>query len=205
MCWWARGNSTTPGPRFERALALRPDYAEAHSNLGNMLVAQGQLDEAVARYRQALALAADSAEAQMGLAICHLLQGDYERGWPLYEARLRLPVARPQPQLPRWQGQPLEGRSLLLMAEQGLGDTLQFMRYARALKARGARVVLAVQPALGRLLASGTDWDELFLLDSGQELPGCDFYLPLLSAPARWRPMPRRFRQKSLMYGPIRS
>ncbi len=74
-------------------------------------------------------------------------------------------------------------RRLLLVAEQGSGDTLQFLRYARLLKARGAYVVLAVQAALGRLLASATDWDELFLLDCGREPPRTDFYLPLLSAP----------------------
>jgi hypothetical protein len=77
----------------------------------------------------------------------------------------------------------LAGRSLLLLAEQGLGDTLHFIRYARLLKERGARVVLAAQAALGRLLAPHPDWDELFLLGSAEALPHCDFYLPLLSAP----------------------
>jgi hypothetical protein len=117
------------------------------------------------------------------LAICDLLQGNYERGWRGYESRLRLPMLRPRIGLPRWSGQDLAGRSLLVLAEQGLGDTLQFIRYVRAIKALGPRIWLAVQPALGRLLAGGPDWDKLFTLDSS-ESPQADFYLPLLSAPA---------------------
>ena len=118
----------------------------------------------------------------MGLAICHLFDGDYQRGWPLYEARLRLPGVMQPPRLPRWSGQPLAGRSLLLVAEQGYGDTFQFLRYARVFKGRGARVVLAAQAALGRLLAAHPDLDELVLVELAAE-SRCDFYLPLLSAP----------------------
>jgi Flp pilus assembly protein TadD len=183
---------------YEQALALKPDFAEAHNNLGTVLSEQGKLDEAAARYEQALALRPDFADAQMGLATCFLVRGDYERGWPGYETRLRVSGFVPPHGLPRWRGEPLAGRSLLLWAEQGLGDTLQFVRYGRLLKKRGARVVLACPAALGRLLASqadsrefdrqgpdrqGPDWDELFILGSTAELPRTDFYLPLLSAP----------------------
>ncbi len=169
--------------RYEQAIALRPDYAKAYNNLGNVLLIQGKLDEAVARYEQALALRPDYAGPQLGLAACHLIEEDYARGWPAYEARLRVPGLVHRCSLPRWEGESLAGRSLLLLAEQGLGDTLQFVRYARAVKERGARVVLVAQPALGRLLANHPDVDELFLLGSTEELPRSDFYLPLLSAP----------------------
>ncbi len=125
--------------------------------------------------------------AQLGLGICYLLQEDYQRGWPAFEGRLRIAGARPLPDIPRWQGEDLTGRSLLVVAEAGFGDTLHFLRYARLLKARGARVVFAVQPSLGRLLASHPDIDELCLLDSGQELPHCDFCLSMLSLPGAFQ------------------
>ncbi len=86
-----------------------------------------------------------------------------------------------------WKGEPLAGRSLLLLAEQGLGDTLLFLRFARKLKERGARVVLAAQARLNRLLASHPDLDELIILGSAEELPHCDFYLPLHSTPLEFR------------------
>jgi tetratricopeptide (TPR) repeat protein len=183
--------------RYEHALALRPNYADAHCNLGVVLRALGKLDEAAAHYTQALVLRPDYPDAQLGLAACYLVAGDYERGWPAYEGRLRRPGYLPQLSLPRWTGEPLAGHSLLLLADQGLGDTLQFVRYGRALKERGARVVLAAPAALGWLLARSADWhgpgrhkpdwDELFMLGSGKELPRCDFYLPLLSAPGMLR------------------
>jgi tetratricopeptide (TPR) repeat protein len=169
--------------RYEQAIALRPDYANAYNNLGNLLLIQGKLDEAAARYEQALALRPDYAGPRLGLAACYLIEEDYERGWPAYESRLRVPGLVHRCSVPRWAGESLAGRSLLLLAEQGLGDTLQFVRYARAVKERGARVVLVAQPALGRLLANHPDVDEMFLLGSAEELPRCDFYLPLLSAP----------------------
>ncbi len=130
-----------------------------------------------------LAQRPDYADAQFALATCYLLREDYRQGWPAWEARLRTGEFQPPRGIPRWAGESLTGRSLLLVAEQGLGDTLQFVRYARVFQQRGARVVLAVQRALGPLLKSGIGWDALYLLDSGDALPGCDFYLPLMSAP----------------------
>ncbi|HEX4142116.1 MAG TPA: tetratricopeptide repeat protein [Pirellulales bacterium] len=169
--------------RYQQAIALRPDFAEAHNNLGMVLKDQGQLDQAAARYQLAISLRPDMGEAHLGLATCYLCQGDYERGWPALEGRRHIPGILPPTNLPRWNGQELAGRSLLLLAEQGLGDTIHFVRYARLLKQRGARVVLACQRALGWLLSSLPDLDELFFYGSADELPHCDFYLPLLSAP----------------------
>jgi Tfp pilus assembly protein PilF len=178
-----QGKLDQAAARYQQAIALRPDHAEAHNNLANVLTEQARFDEAAAGYEQALALQPDFAEAQLGRATCYLLHGDYERGWPEYEARLRMAGFALPLGIPRWTGEPLAGRSLLLVAEQGLGDTLQFIRYARPLKELGARVVLACPKALGRLLASHAALDELFVLGSAEELPRSDFYLPLLSAP----------------------
>ena len=165
---------------------------------------RGQLDVARA-VRAALALRPNFADAQRALAGCYLAEGDYARGWPAYKARLRMPRVALDPGLPRWSGESLAGRSLLIIAEQGLGDTIQFVRYARLPKQRRARVVLAAPAKLGPVLAPGGDWDELCLLGPDEKLPTCDFYLPLLSAPYAllsgrrrslatspiWQPMPR--------------
>jgi tetratricopeptide (TPR) repeat protein len=169
--------------KFRHAIALRPHYGEAHNNLGVALREQFKLAEARQAFHRLLEIQPDSPSAELGLAICDLVEGDYERGWQAFEGRLRMPGLDPPPNFPRWRGEPLAGRSLLLLSEQGFGDTLHFVRYARAMKERGARVVVACQAALGQLLARASGWDELFILGSGAELPRCDFYLPLLSAP----------------------
>ncbi len=187
---WKQVKPSEAATCFEQALALRPNYAEAHNNLGKAQLDLDLVDQAAAHFQQAIALQPDCLDAELSLAACYLLEGDFERGWPAYEARLRVPGALPQLGLPRWTGQSLAGRRLLLLAEQGLGDTFQFLRYARVLKQQGARIVLATQAALCRLLASHPDVDELVLLGSAQDWPCCDFYLPLLA--------PRRTLRRSL-------
>ena len=177
-----QGQLQQAAARFRQALALRPDLAETHKNLGNVLLSLGNIDEAADHFQRALALRPDHAEAHLGLAVCYLVEGDYERGWATHEGRPSMPKPAPPHSLPRWTGEPLAGRSLLLLSEQGLGDTLHFVRYARLLKEQGARVVLAAQPALGRLLAAYRDVDELLILGPTDKLPSLDFYLPLLSA-----------------------
>jgi tetratricopeptide (TPR) repeat protein len=189
---WKQGKLDEATARYGQALALQPDYAKVYYNLGIICWEQGKFDEAAARFEQALALWPDHGDAHCGRAAGYLAVGDYERGWPAYEGRLHIPGLAPQLSFPRWTGEPLAGRSLLLVTEQGLGDTFQFVRYARLLKERGARVVLACPAALGRLLAVNPDrrepaWDELFILGSAEEPPRCDFYLPLLSAPFAFR------------------
>ncbi len=176
-----------------------------HYNLGKVLLNLDQLDQALARFQQAIALRPDIPDMQYAVATCHLLVEDYRNGWPLFESRLRLPGAGTQPDLPRWNGEPLAGRTLLLVAEGGMGDTIHFLRYARLFKARGVRVVLAVQPALGPLLRSHPDVDELVLIDDRGEVPRCDFYLRLLSSAGRWGPTRPRSRERFPTCGPIPS
>ena len=169
---------------YRRALELASDYAEAHSNLANALHGQGRLREAEACYRRALELKPDYAEAHNNQAMLWLLRGDFQRGWPEYEWRWRpkkAPAPRRFPQ-PAWDGSPLAGKTCLLYAEQGFGDTIQFVRYARVLQQSGARVVFQCPRPLLRLLGSCPGIDRL--LAQGDDLPPFDVHVPLLSVPA---------------------
>jgi tetratricopeptide (TPR) repeat protein len=165
-----------------RALELKPDFAVAHANLGIVLVDQGRLAEAMACYRRALELKPDLPEARLNRALDWLLSGDFQHGWPEYEWRWR---TKGHPRLsfrqPFWDGRPLEGKTILLHAEQGLGDTIQFVRYAAWVKDRGPKVIVTCQEPLVRLLASCRGIDEL--IGWGNDLPPFDFHAPLLSLP----------------------
>jgi tetratricopeptide (TPR) repeat protein len=170
---------------FQRALDLNPGYVDAHTNFGIALKGLGHYSVALAAFNQALTLRPGDPEATWSKAVVLLALGEWAEGWPLYESRLhREPVRSLQREFnrPRWTGQEsLAGRSLLVHAEQGLGDTLQFARYIRPLEALGARVTFEVQPVLIQLLRSlpmqGT------LLARGDPLPDTDFHIPLLSLP----------------------
>jgi tetratricopeptide (TPR) repeat protein len=158
--------------------------AQAHSSLGTALSSQGRLDVALEHYEQAIPLKPDYADAHWNRGLVRLLRGDYERGWPDYEWRWRTSRHFPFPDFPqpRWDGSPLEGRAILLYAEQGLGDTLQFIRYAPLVRARAGKVVVQCQQSLLPLLARSPGIDQF--LAWGQELPPFDVYVPLMSLPA---------------------
>jgi tetratricopeptide (TPR) repeat protein len=167
-----------------RALALQPGLVAAHNNLGNALRDSGRLEEAVASFQRALDYQPDHAAAHVGLALTYLLQGDLARGFAEFEWRWRWPEYTPAPLTfaePPWDGGDLAGRTILLHAEQGFGDTLQFVRYVPRLAARGGRVVLVAQPALAPLLArlSGV----ARLLGEEELVPPFDVHAPLLSLP----------------------
>jgi tetratricopeptide (TPR) repeat protein len=166
----------------QRALELKPDYAEAHNSVGNILTDQGKLDEAVACCQSALELKPELAAAHWNRSLLRLLSGNFADGWPEYEWRWRMKDWRPRcfPQM-SWDGQPLPGKSILLHAEQGLGDTIQFIRYAALVGQCGARVVVECQKPLVRLLAACPGIDQL--LAAGEELPGFDVHAPLMSLP----------------------
>ncbi len=170
---------------FQRAIELSPGYADACTNYGNTLKGLGRYSEALAPLNRALALRPGDTEATWSKALLLLSQGDFAQGLPLYESRLqRDPIRRLQRDFnrPRWTGkEPLAGKSVLVHAEQGLGDTLQFARYLRPLEALGARVEFEVQPVLIQLLRSLPFQGNL--LARGTALPDTDFHIPLLSLP----------------------
>ncbi len=169
---------------FRAALDLRPDDAEAHNHLGVGLKRQGHLDAAIACYRRAIALAPDDPDAHRNLGIALLARGDLPEGWEEFEWRWQTAPMRkdrrdfPQPQ---WRGEPAEGRTLLIHAEQGAGDTLQFCRYASLAAARGFRVILEVPQPLLRLLRTLAGPDQL--VARGEPLPQFDLHCPMLSLP----------------------
>lgn len=172
---------------YRTALSLRPGYADAHNNLGQALTALGQWDEASVSFQAALdlyptAVTPPRAQAHLNLALVHLVQGDWPRGFAEYEWRWQSgQQTLPNWPQPRWQGEPLHGRTLLLCEEQGLGDMMQFIRYADLLKAQGATVLVRCQPTLQRLFARLTSVDGVLTPEA--PLPPFDCYAPLMSLP----------------------
>ena len=170
---------------MRRALALKPNYPEAHSNLGGALADQGRLDEAAAHFRRAVALRPDYPEAHSNLGMVLLALGDLAAGWKEFEWRWKMPhvvkAARSFAQ-PRWRGDAAEGRTLLIHAEQGFGDTVQLCRYAPLAASRGLRVILAVQEPLVRLLRCLPAVDRV--VRQGEALPPFDLHCPMLSLPS---------------------
>lgn len=140
---------------FESALAQEPGYANALKNRGTLWVWAGEIQRGLEWYEQAMRIAPDDAELHRNLGIIFLLQGRYEEGWDQYRWRWRLPgMNRPALPVPIWEGQPIEGKSIFVYPEQGLGDAIQFARMIQMLDARGADVTLGCVPRLVPLLRS---------------------------------------------------
>lgn len=176
-------------PVLRRAIALRPSDAGAYNNLGLVLQERDRPDEALAVLDLAQALAPEDAEIQYSRATGLLRQGRLQEGWAAYDCRFRIGQAGNALSLfethPPWAGEPAAGRTLLVLAEQGLGDTLQFVRYAPLIAARGLKVVIAAQAPLLPLLKTmdGVIEGDIRIINQIGTYPRYDLHCPMLSLP----------------------
>ena len=175
---------------LERAVAVKPDFAEAHGNLAQLLSDQGDTTAALARYDEALRLDPALPSIHHNRAMTLLLSGDFERGWPEYEWRWRLPNALPRTwKQPQWDGSPLEGKRILLHREQGLGDTLQFIRYAPMVQQQGGKVLILAPKTWLPILKScaGLNPDQVEFCDEAEPLPRFDVFASLMTLPGLFK------------------
>jgi tetratricopeptide (TPR) repeat protein len=169
---------------YDRALALMPDYPEALRNRAAALQALNRYEDALADYQRVLAFDPGDADAQWSESLAHLCLGDFAAGLPKFEARWRTSDSSGRAPFPHplWLGEtPLAGRTILLHAEQGLGDTLQFVRYAPLVAGRGGDVVLAVHHEIKSLVMGMPGVRAVFA--EGEPLPPFELRCPLLSLP----------------------
>jgi len=168
---------------YREAIRLQPDLVDALNNLGNLLEENGRYHEALAAYRQILKFQPDWAEIHWNIALALLRLGDFEQGWAEYEWRWKCKdhnVGGPTFIEPRWDGSPLDDKTILLHSEQGIGDTIQFVRYASLVAKQGARVILGCPSALFRLMQGAAGVDEVV---RSKPLPHFDVQCPLMSLP----------------------
>jgi tetratricopeptide (TPR) repeat protein len=180
----ASGDVAGAAAEYRRAIALRPDYAQAHNNLGSALKNLEQFDEAAAALNRAMEIKPDYAAAHWNLGLLRLLRGDWAGGWPEYEWRWKVTELNPPRVIsakPRWDGGDLHGKRILLYTEQGFGDAMQFIRYVPQVVQRGGKVILCCQPELLPLLKTVEGIDQAVVM--GQEVSEFDAHFPLMSLP----------------------
>jgi tetratricopeptide (TPR) repeat protein len=181
---WELGRPDVAVASYQAALTLQPDNVDAMLNLGTALKELGELHQAATCYRKVLALQPQHPEAHCNLGIVLLALGELAEGWSEHEWRWQTPQlinARRDFTQPQWHGEASAGSTLLIHAEQGFGDTIQFCRYARQASQHGLRVMLEVQRPLVRLLRDLPGVDRV--IARGDTLPAFDLHCPMLSLP----------------------
>jgi Flp pilus assembly protein TadD len=166
------------------ATALAPGAAEIRCNLGTVLYDLGRMDEAIGTFREAVSLSPDQAHAHFSLGMALLARGEMALGWAEYDWRWKTETmrgARRDLTRPEWRGEAAIGQTLLIQAEQGFGDTIQFCRFAPLAAARGLRVILEVQKPLVRLLRGLKGVEQV--VAAGEALPSFDLRISMLSQP----------------------
>ncbi|MHC5537044.1 tetratricopeptide repeat protein [Singulisphaera rosea] len=167
---------------YRRSLEIKPDNHEALNNYGLLLASWGRYEEALGYYDEAIRVLPGYADSRLNRGLTLLAFGRFEEGWPEYEWRWHCNKSKPpEYDAPRWDGGPIAGQTILLHAEQGLGDTLQFIRFAELVKNRGATVVFECQPALIPLISRCRGIDTL--VAKGDPLPEYHTQCALLSLP----------------------
>ena len=172
---------------YDQTLVIEPNFAEAYCNKAGCLEQIGAYEDAITVCKKALSIKPDFATAHWNLAFCFLLLGDFENGWKEHEWRWSspdLPIHQERRNFdqPLWLGQEsLLNKTIFLYAEQGLGDTLQFCRFATQVKQLGAKVILEVQKPLVSLLSSLAGVDQI--ISKGETVPAFDYQCPLMSLP----------------------
>ena len=168
---------------YAQALTQDRHSASAFNNYGNVLRECGDPAGAVPFLQRSIQLAPGHPTAKFNLAVAYLLQGDYVRGWPQYESRWEyehLAGALPNYAQPRWTGQDIQGKTVMIVGEQGHGDNIQFVRFAEDIIARGAKAILAVNHSLRPLFKNLN----LFkIVSDGEPLPEFDYWVPIMSIP----------------------
>lgn len=167
---------------LEQVIAAEGETPELLNDLGILLTMSRRGGDAVRAFDAAVAAKPDHVAALFNRSVALLQQGDFGRGWPEYEHRFRTAMVRPIPfDRPRWRGEAIAGKTIILWGEQGHGDTLQFVRYAPLVAARGARVVVIAQPALVDLLHSVPGVERVVV--PGQPVGPHDLHAPLMGLP----------------------
>jgi len=185
LALWRLGRSEEALLWFDKALEIRPDSVTALDNKLICFLHLLRFDEVFAIYDRMKALGLTHALTEWNVAVVHLLTGNFEAGWAGHQARLSLPRATyPQIPLPMWLGEEeIEGKTILIATDEGLGDTIQFVRYVPMLAQRGARVLLVVQDPLHRLLSGVNGVMQCAPISAVSRLPAFDFHCPISSLP----------------------
>ncbi|MBF0261266.1 MAG: glycosyltransferase family protein [Magnetococcales bacterium] len=179
-----QGNINEAIDCFTSATRLKPDLVEGWINLGLCQKSQNQIQQALMSFDEALARQPEQAEAHVNRAMALLMLEDYPAGWRAFEWRFKLDrpsLFAPPPPVPRWQGEPLENKTILLLGEQGFGDMIQFIRFAKPLADQGARVLALVPAPLVRLFENAPGLARVQAHPDFQE--PLDYQIPLLSVP----------------------
>lgn len=189
LCLRAQHRLTEAIACYRQALVINPQYVEGLNNLGLDLQQLGRINEALECFEAAVTIHPEFAQAHWNLGLNLLLTGDYLRGWAEYEWRLKCPEFKfgsvPPEGVPQWHSEPLTGKAILLLREQGTGDNIQFIRYAKLLADSGARVSVEASDETAELLALVEGIEKVF--NPGELPKDIDYYCPMLSLPHHCR------------------